>query len=246
MKAKLVQLLTIALTSIIVISGCGYSSTNDDEVNVIGDLVGKEVIIIEREEQVPYIVLTNNYGGNTLLLRKNLLDKDMRMTDYYAVYDGSEIDVFLNESFYVSVNEAVRNVICESDVEVVADDYYTKGVAIKVIQRKVFLLSYKELGINDNYHVGNEGEALNYLRDSSSRISYKPSGKASSWWLRSVDTTYDNCFYAVGAKGEVGSTDASGMNGVRPAFCIPTDTKVMQSTGNNSEEIVYVIGTKKS
>ncbi len=246
MKAKLIQLLIIVLTSIIVISGCGYSSTKENEVNVIGDLVGKEVIIIEGEEQVPYIVLTNDYGGNTLLLRKNLLDKDMRMTDYYAVYDGSEVDVFLNESFYESINEAVRNVICESDVEVVADDYFINGVAVKVIQRKVFLLSYMELGINDNYHVGNEGEALKYLRDSSSRISYKPNGKASSWWLRSVDTTYENCFYAVGTKGEVGSTDASGMNGVRPAFCIPTDTKVIQSTGNYSEEIVYVIGTTKS
>lgn len=244
MKIKYTQLFIFFLTIIFVASGCGKSLSADKKAKKIGDLIGGEVMVIEGTESVPYIVLTNNYNGNTLLLRKNLLDKDMRMTDYYAIYDGSEVDTFLNDSFFESIDESVRNMICSSNVEVVADDYYTNGVRVKGMQRKIFLLSYQELGISDNYHVGDEGEALNILCDSSSRIAYKTGKKASSWWLRSVDTAYENCFYAIGSKGEVGSTDASGMNGVRPAFCLPTDTSVILSKEDSSEG-VYVIDFQK-
>lgn len=223
---KYIRLLAFILAVTMTISGCSETSKNYTEEVEIGDLVGESVNIIEGTEYVPYIVLTNNCGGNTLLLRKNLLDEDMRMTNYYAKYEGSEIDSFLNKDFLNSIDGNIRNKICDSDVEITADDYYRNNVTTKTIQRKIFLLSYKELGIDYNYHVGNEGETFINLRSSTSRIAAKANKNPSSWWLRSVDTLYENCFYAVGPKGEVGSTDASGMNGVRPAFCIPSDTPI--------------------
>lgn len=245
MTLRFIRLWAFFLTVTMATTGCSETLNNYTEESEIGDLVGESVNIIEGTEYVPYIVLTNNYGGNTLLLRKNLLNKDMRMTNYYAKYEGSEIDSFLNGFFLNSIDENVRSIICDSDVEIVADDYYMNSVTIKVIQRKIFLLSYKELGISYNYHVGDEGEALIILRNSKSRIAAKTHEDPSSWWLRSVDTIYENCFYAVGANGEVGSTDASGMNGVRPAFCIPSDTPIIRSKDDGLEKF-YVIDFSQS
>lgn len=202
---KYIRLLVFILAVTTAISGCSETSNNYTEEVEIGDLVGESVNIIEGTESVPYIVLTNNYGGNTLVLRKNLLDEDMRMTNYYAKYEGSEIDSFLNEDFLNSIDENIRNIISDSDVEITADDYYRNSVTAKTIKRKIFLLSYKELDINYNYHVGNEGEALINLRSAKNRIAAKVNKDPSSWWLRSVDTLYENCFYAVGSQGEVGS-----------------------------------------
>ena len=52
-----------------------------------------------------------------------------------------------------------------------------------------------------------------------------------SWWLRSADSTYDSCVYAVGPEGEIGSTNAYDMNGIRPAFCVDGKQEIYKEEG---------------
>lgn len=57
------------------------------------------VYILENDSYVPYIIISDNYSGNTLLLRENILDDSRRFNEYSSLYENSEIDVFLNNSF---------------------------------------------------------------------------------------------------------------------------------------------------
>lgn len=101
-----------------------------------------------------------------------------------------------------------------------------------VYVRKVFLLSFTELGYKKNGHVGVEGVPLLYFKDNKNRFATTNNGKFTvSWWLRSADSTYDSCVYAVGPEGEIGSTNAYDMNGIRPAFCVDGKQEIYKEEG---------------
>ncbi|MCL2400815.1 MAG: hypothetical protein FWC91_13855, partial [Defluviitaleaceae bacterium] len=101
------------IVSVLVISGC--SSMTKEEVTVISDIaydinphLGYTVFISENGRYVPYLVLTNNYNGNTLLLRKYLLDELMPYYPYEtgtwgsaSYYGDSPLGHFLNDEFFL-------------------------------------------------------------------------------------------------------------------------------------------------
>lgn len=59
------------------------------------------IYIEEKAGFVPYIVLTNDYNGKTLLLRKEILPENRRVSDYSAYYEESEIDNYLMGEFLI-------------------------------------------------------------------------------------------------------------------------------------------------
>lgn len=94
------------------------------------------------------------------------------------------------------------------------------------------MLSFTELGYKKNGHVGVEGVPLLYFKDNKNRFATTNNGKFTvSWWLRSADSTYDSCVYAVGPEGEIGSTNAYDMNGIRPAFCVDGKQEIYKEEG---------------
>lgn len=196
------------------------------------------VYIEEKEGYQPYLVLTNNYNGKTLLLRKALLSEDRRVNQYSSYYEQSEIDIFLNEEFIHGMPQYMIDLIEETEIQIL-DERCLNRIDDKVVSlsRKVFLLSYIELGYDENGHVGIEGKPLDYFKHyENRRAADEKEGRACSWWLRSADSTYDSCVYAVGPEGEIGSTNAFGLNGVRPAFCIDGSIRIRKQGG------VYVLG----
>jgi transcriptional regulator with XRE-family HTH domain len=103
---------------------------------------------------------------------------------------------------------------------------------VVTIARKIFLLSVIELGFEPNYMVGKEGKPLDYFDDYKNRLAYLDnSEKAVSWWLRSADSGYYSCVFAIGPECELGSGNAFALNGVRPAFCVDGDLSVEEKDG---------------
>jgi len=224
----------------LLVAGCGLQKGGaGKEIDTIGALSYAQskvedpvVYLMEERGYQPYLVLEDYGDGKTLLLRKYVLPQTRRMSDYTAYYEDSEMDQYLNGEFLEGLTEEVRSSILDSDIEIL-DKNCLNQLETKVtqIKRKVFLLSYRELGYALNGHVGEEGAALKYFKDNNHRSVFTESDQASGWWLRSADSTYDSCVYAVGPEGEIGSTNAFEENGVRPAFCIDENMEIYKKDG---------------
>lgn len=230
--------------------GCSKQKDNINVENVnkiketIDDMtMGDEIFIKEDNGFQPYIVLTDDYNGETLLLRKYLLDTDRRMNEYYALYENCEMDVFLNEVFLKTIDKDIQSLICDSYIDVVDDGYFYNDVIIKQIKRKIFLLSFKELGLQEELDsiAGAEGKILKYFNNWDNSLTSKVGKEPSSWWLRSVETTYDSCFLGIGGDGKIGHGNAFQASGVRPAFCLPNNTPIIENKDILENQTVYVI-----
>lgn len=196
------------------------------------------VFIEEDGVYVPYLVLSDDYNRNsTLLLRMYLLDKPRRFNEngsFAAYYAESEIDEFLNSEFRETLTDSIRDLIVPSEITITAK--YSLGVTGKeteTITREVFLLSSVEVDSPSSRTVPREGESLKYFRPMSRRIARTSDGEVSSWWLRTPNTWYDNVVCGVDINGAVGIGGIGGfgedyLNGVRPAFCIPSNTKIIK------------------
>jgi hypothetical protein len=55
-----------------------------------------------------------------LLLRQDLLDETTIFNDYYAYYQESFIDSFLNNSFLLQLNEDMQKAICNTEIVISA------------------------------------------------------------------------------------------------------------------------------
>ena len=198
---------------------------------------GYTVYLTENEEYIPYLVLTHDYHGNCLLLRKNCLDTLMKYSDETessVKYDGSIVDDFLTQEFYQRYSDSVQSQIILSALE-----------PSNALSRKVFLLSSDDIFDSDK-----KGEKqLKYFKkmtDSDNDLGV--------WWTRSVvffqkevigsgnlnacvlgDDMYKNI--VVGFKYRTFRKMEE--YGVRPALCLPNDTAIINKTINNTN--VYTI-----
>lgn len=93
---------------------------------------------------------------------------------------------------------------------------------------KIFLLSAREVGFSDTY-IPNDGAKLDYFNSGNGtdtkRVA-KYNGSATSWWLRSPNTSLTYDVWNVHSDGQYYSSSASHTYGVRPALVLPTDLLV--------------------
>lgn len=220
----------------ILLNGCTLDK-NEKEIyceDVVGKIAYEEDNIVYIEEvdgYHPYIVLTDQYDGKTLLLRKNILSERRRMNSYSAYYEGCEMDSFLNGDFFECLPEDTRSLIKNTKIQILAEECLQR-VDTKVIEieRKVFLLSYRELAFDDNGITGLEGEPLDFFQAPKNRLAIGDlDGKETSWWLRSANSCYASCVCAISYDGSVGSTNSFDFNGVRPAFCVDSMLPIKES-----------------
>ena len=254
---KWVTLVLIILFHLL-FGGCDQMSLNTDierilTINDISYDVNKElgytVYISENEQYNSYLVLTSDYYGNVLLLRKHLLDEAMPyngQTSVPSYYENSEIDRFLNNEFFHTLSNAVGDKIVESTVMITdVESIGCVGTDTLSIQRKIFLLSYTETAQEKSLVNAIEGTAIKYFSDDiDAFISTTSSGEYDSWWLRTPNTAYFNTVYGISPDGyvgvcSVGGTEGAYCNGVRPAFCLPQNTVIQQSNINGED--VYLI-----
>lgn len=198
------------------------------------------VYILEKNEYSPYIVVSNNYNGNTLLLRKEVLENSKRFNSYSSLYEGSEIDDYLNGEFLSRLGD-YSAIIKKTAIEVTKDSSIgCSGQETYFIERKVFLLSYYEVCSDKNSNAAKEGAHLNFFRKDENRIALK-SGQTHSWWLRTPDTYYMSCPYCVATNGKINAPNAFDFCGVRPAFCVSGNTPIVKTSIAMGEQSVFVL-----
>ena len=215
------------------------------EINVSGDAVnvGKldTVYLPENGKYAPFLVLSADYGGNALLLRRDVLPEFRPFNDYSAVYADSAIDRYLNGE-YATRLDAIADLIQASEIIVTdADALGVSGAAVGTLTRKIFLLSCAETGFTSLVNAGKEGSALPYFNAPENRTAYRKNGPAVSWWLRTPDTYYLSAAYAVGPDGALGSGNAYNENGVRPALCVPADAEAFPTMDILDGQTVYFL-----
>ena len=237
-------------------SRCGLSAGGDAEA--LGELaydvnprLGYKVYLNENGTYVPYLVLSWNYGGNTLLLREPLLAEVMpfKRNDTHlwdpavngAYYDRSSIDAYLNSEFIERFSPQLRDIIVATPIEITAESSLgLTGEESATIKRDVFLLSLREVGGESRASV-NEGEPLKYFSsDDGRRPALLPDGERSAYWTRTPETWETYTVFTVGWGG-IGSGSADIDSGVRPAFCLDPLTPVIQREGIVDGQSVYVL-----
>ena len=199
------------------------------------------VYLPEGAQYVPFLVLSADYGGNALLLRRDVLPDFRPFNNYSAAYEDSAIDRFLNGE-YLQRLDAVRDLIRSSEIVVTdADALGVSGTAVRTLTRNVFLLSCTETGFTDLANAGKEGVALSYFDAPEHRAARRDNGPAASWWLRTPDTYYLSAAYGVGPDGSLGSGNAYNENGVRPALCVPPDAQAFPTADIAAGQTVYFL-----
>ena len=123
---KVVIIMLVAFTFVIVVF-CYRLLIRQDTISSIAysRLKSKDdyrVYIKEDGKYVPFLVIDNGYEeGSTLLLREEILAETKRMNEYSSYYKDSEIDRFLNGSYYENL-KGIHSLIESTGVEIVKDE----------------------------------------------------------------------------------------------------------------------------
>lgn len=199
-------------------------------VQLSGKAIGSIVKIKENGTLTNFIVLKHGYptsgNGRTLLLREVLYDT--RPWDSgNNIYVSSDIDSWLNSTYLNLIDADIRSQIAAVSIPLSAI----------TITRKVFLLSYTEVGLSGDSNVDIEGSPLAYFNSDSKRIAYSDNSYANGWWLRSPRTDDDDFVCLVSTKGDLSSSTVVAAYGSRPAFTLPSSILVNDDgtiTGNTA------------
>ena len=209
---------------------------------VVGDIAydrdekwGYTLYLNEGNDLVPYLVLTDSYGGmegQALLFRKDLLDELSVYSIESSYYGSSQIDSFLNHDFFNSLPEILRNEILETSIEITSESsIWHAGRDLEHIYRHVFLLSATEAGyISEMYVPLIEGYKLAYFEIENSedrRSVYWKGDNSACWWLRTANTR--NARAWVCSRSGFGVHQINLERGVRPAFCIDANMVIEES-----------------
>lgn len=189
---------------------------------------GKATEFIVVHQGKPSNFYDNSCDG-TWLLMKDIYEKRQWNSSNDNKLENSTIHSYLNGTFLNLFDSNIRNAIKQVKIPY----RYNGGKNGMTRMRenglscKIFLLSGPEVHYS-HYNIGyDEGAALSYFalcatesRDSK-RVAYY-NASPFSWWLRTPRVEDIESVWEMLGGGSGGSTDASDLNGVRPALILPT------------------------
>jgi len=205
------------------------------------------VYIQEDDLYKPYLVISGNYSGRCLVLRKDLLDEKLVFNNeksqgsYGSYYLDSEIDTYINTIYFARLSAAMRNSISETSIKISTRENVRSGSGVgktENIKRKIFLLSATEINVK-SIMASNEGAPLSYFRNTDNLIAFRSDGEAGDYWLRSAYHWDDIQSWAVTYTGICTGFAVSEELHARPAFCLPSDSAIRDESINGKS--VYVI-----
>ena len=268
MKAHRVLVVGVLVIFFCLMTGCKDKESIYKSDDKLGYLAYDEfqddnnlIYIEENDGYQPYIVLTNDYDGKTLLLRKYLLDDFIRMNEYYAKYEDCEMDTYVNNQFYNTLSPEILGKIQDTKIVVThqAWDGRNDNGIVYSINRKVFLLSCSELGFTMKYVIQKEGKSLKYFEKDENWVAYLENDNTKSypWWLRTNYINTESCFNFVSGNIDISlvdgkiveevkspiiaSTNAFDTNGIRPAFCLASNLEIEKNEKAIDGQLVYVL-----
>lgn len=187
--------------------------------------IGSIVKIKENGTPVNFIVLQHGYpasgNGRTLLLREALYNTrtfDSSNNDYAS----SDIDAWLNGTYLNLIDADIRSQITAVNIK---SSTGNGTYNVRDLSRKVFLLSYTEVGFSGSSYAKTEGSPLSYFNSASRRIAYL-NGSATFWWLRSPRANFTSHAWYVRTDGGSSFNLVTDSYGSRPAFTLPSSLSV--------------------
>ncbi|MDO5062924.1 MAG: DUF6273 domain-containing protein [Peptostreptococcaceae bacterium] len=142
-KRKLLYVLILMVLGAICIA-CTKFESEDNDWRPIKELaydeIGKEnyVYIKENDGYEPYMVLSKDYYGKTLLMRKFLLDEPRTFNIYEAngfhnaYYPNSLMDVFLSNKFYKTLSPKMKELVLEMDIDITTEESIAGGPILEM------------------------------------------------------------------------------------------------------------------
>lgn len=251
MITKILAFITIII--ILLLSGCSSPSSENNNL-ILSDIACSKkmsddcvVYIKENENYVPYYVLTKNFNNSNcvLLLRKFLLDDKISFNTSEipaARYEGSVLDNFLEKEFSKVFDESFMKKLQAVEISTIKNDQLGKpNPETTLIKRRVFSLSYTELGMKEEPLEAIEGKKIPVFNDANSRIAYNSNGTAGSWWTRTAHNWGGDLAVGIAPDGGIGHGSTSSTNGVRPAFCLQSNTSIVEREDVIDDKTVYIL-----
>ena len=249
MKKKTIIILGVILTAILVsiLVFCNEITKPIKISDIAYDKhkqFGYTIYIKETDGYKPYLVLTNKYNGNTLLLRKYLLSEPHIFNPLYPngpyknYYENSEIDTFLNIEYRETLDETIQRKIVPSEIVITAK---FSGPNAHTVERTfdIFLLSMTEIGSKGGSYL-TEGKPLKYFKIPENRSASFETGEREGWWFRTSSIYSSNTGLAYTHDDKFGGGAVYYANGVRPAFCVSGDEPITTRDDIIPGEVVYV------
>jgi hypothetical protein len=117
-------LITLLIMS--AVCGCGVMKKGNSTGNLmLKDIAydknkksGYTVYLKENASYIPFLVLTKDYNGNTLLLREKVMEEDHVFNDYVGYYRDSLIDKYLSSDYLAMLDPVIQNNIPNTEIAI--------------------------------------------------------------------------------------------------------------------------------
>lgn len=186
---------------------------------------GQIVKIAENGTPVEFYVAKHDYEsslngtGRTLVVRKDTYDDRVWDSGNVNAYASSDLDSWFNSTYKNLLDADIRSLIGTTKIR------YTPGNGnntVGTLERAVFALSLTELG-ESHIYANTEGSALPIA--STLKIAYQ-NGSPTYQWTRSPNTNITGYAWWLNSNGGIGNYRCNNSYGSRPAFTLPSTTKV--------------------
>ena len=167
---------------------------------------------------VPFIVLSTDYLGGCLVLRKN----SWTSSNFNGDFEGSNVDTILKSTYSNSVlSESVFSSVLTVSLPCWESENHSYNT-------KIFILSMAELNFGTEGDIPVEGTAMPYFNTADRRkTSIDGQNSVSDYWSRTNSTTSTSKYF-VDTSGQKSSTSSGVSKAVRPAFVLPKDFQIQQ------------------
>lgn len=181
-------------------------------------------------------VYDNSCNGTWLLMKDSYNYMKWNAT-YENDYASSDINSWLNGTFYNLIDADIRAVIKQVKIPYHSGSYYagTLHTGANGLSTKAFLLSGIEVGWTNrtNEYFPNDGAKLSYFlagtgtNANKKRVAYR-NGSAQDWYLRSpyITNTKPNDVWKVADDGSYDYDNCVNSRDIRPALIMPSTTLV--------------------
>ena len=190
---------------------------------------GTGLYLSENNTNVLYVYLGLDVNGNARLIRERLLGSARRMDSSkdHLDYDGTELDIWLSNTFPEFLTAKVRAALTNSSRSYI----YNNGTSNKTIQRKIAPLTVSERNTGNN---GFQQALRTYYGINSTRamIGKTEGGSEKPYWL--MDNPGTNYFRVQFTDGNLNGWPATNATAVwvRPVLAVLESSKVIKKGGN--------------
>lgn len=205
--------------------------------SVFTNVNGTKTEFIVVHQGKPSSLYDDSCNGTWLLMKDIYENRQWNSSDVNKL-ESSTIHSYLNSTFLNlfdnNIKDAIKQVKIPYRKNGGSDGTNQSGA--NGLSCKIFLLSGYEVGwtSSDDPYFPQDGAKLSYFESgtgtsaNNKRIA-KLNGSAAGWWLRSPYPEYHYDVWIVDSNGNYHYSLASSLEGIRPAFILPSETNISKS-----------------